>query len=192
MSFLGGLFNGARGQQKELEGAEKVLAAARQQAAEIISGATEQADRILSETKLFTKGIHKDLERTLDTTAVRTSEQADAHLKQIIRVFEQQLTTVTDRLEQAAKAELGALREQMGEQLSAAADELTAETEEGRQGLKRDLEDVKRRRIHQLGAQLNKQLPHIVKEAAGRSIPLSEHEQLVRDALQRAKDENLW
>ena len=191
MSFLGGLFGGPSSQE-ELAGAEKVLAAARQQAAEIISGATEQADRILSETKLFTKGVHKDLERTLDTTAARTSEQAEAHLQQIVRAFEQQLRAVTDRLEQAAKAELSALRQQMADQLSAAANELATETEKGRQELQRELEDVKRRKVHQLEAQLNKQLPQIVKQAAGRSIPLSEHEQLVRDALQRAKDENLW
>jgi cell division septum initiation protein DivIVA len=193
MSFIRTLFgNGDSAPGKGQPEVEQLLAQSRQQAAEIISAATEQADRILKETKLFTKSVFQDLEKTLQQSARRAAQQTDAHLSQIVHAFDQHLANVAEQFEGAAVEQLSHIHQELKAAINSNLKHLTNVAQEQERELHSQLADVKRRKTHQLEAQLAEQLPGIVKDAVGHAIPLAEHDKLVREALQRAKDSGLW
>lgn len=148
-----------------------------EEAAGVLVAAQAQAEKIVREANFITRRVTQDIERTLKEQAGQQAAAADERLQEI-----------TQHLEEAMQQHLAGYGGRLAKHATALEQELLKIDERERAKLRKELEAYEQRRINALEGKIADRLPALVAEVAGQAIPLSEHEKLARQALQRAAE----
>lgn len=148
------------------------------EAAALIQSATQQADKIVREANFFSR-----------TTAQKLHERLEAAATQTVQATQEELRELAEHAQQAVERHLAAYTERLVQHTAALERELSALDERERSRLQKELRTYQERRSAALEVRMVEALPELVREAAGRAIPLAEHEKLIREALTRAAQE---
>lgn len=160
---------------------KKVVQQDTKEARVVLEEATIQAARIIKEAHLFNRKAEADLKKAL----------AEA-TRQIIEDTKKEMRSLLGEVSTTAAKELEQVRHFSHNQVAELNHKLEQEYQDSRDRLEQEIRATKRRKLKSLQAKLNKSLPQIIKDAAGRSVSLAEHEKAVLDAINEAQDEGVW
>lgn len=172
--------------------AAATLAAAEGEAAHLVKQAAQQAKLIVGSTRLTSAEAHADFERALHQLKSRATASLEQHLAEVNQTVATQSAAITKQLAAAARTQLAELQHAIAAQSAKLNAQLITDAKSTRQRLQQELDDKRRTSTLRLQAVLVKELPGIVKEVVGRSLTLTDHEQLVREALEKARRQELW
>jgi len=146
-----------------------------QEAQALIGGAKKQADKILRETNFFTRDVKSTLHKRLEDVT-----------EQIVHDAREQMKDVKDHMQSVAEKHMDKYAEQLGKDLVASSMELDKFREQKRGKIEGEINAYVKNQTAGIEEKMNAQIPAIVREVTGRSIPLLEHEKLVMEALEKA------
>lgn len=195
--------------EKIVTAAQAELAAARSESQRLLQAAQAQVSAILADGQLFTQetearreaafqaalGRHLNL---LATTAqkMQADQQAFAHnaqqaLGEAEKAHLQGLRTMTETLEKKTLLQLHGFEDLLRAQAAAAAKQLAESTAAAQRQVQAEVADYRQRRFRQLEEQLFRIIFRITERVLGRALSLQEHQELMLEALNDAKREEL-
>ena len=177
---------------KEVEQKESPELAAARRAEEIIAQATKEATALIEEAHVIKENSTRAIEEALQASRKNVADEMQQQMSALSKQLNEAIQQTTEELRREMREALEKSLATTGQQLSSVDRELQKVAADERQKLQANLEEVRRKKIHSLTATLQKQIPAIAKEVIGRSLSLADHEQLVRDALERTRHENIW
>ncbi len=157
-----------------------VLSRARQKAGSIIAQARDQAMDILASAKI-SAGVDKSkLDEHLDKISADQLREFKEAVFNISKDIEIDALKEVDEFKQALEMETIQSQKIVAEQMQKKYSEAQAE-----------LQQYKARKIQELDKQIVKMVGDVVRDITGKTIPLTEHEQLILEALQEAKTKDV-
>ncbi|PIT98091.1 MAG: hypothetical protein COT71_02695 [Candidatus Andersenbacteria bacterium CG10_big_fil_rev_8_21_14_0_10_54_11] len=143
----------------------------------VVAAAKVQAEKIIRGADLITRRTEQDLKKTLQHQAETAA-----------RAAEERLQDMTNMLQKTVEQHLASYTKQLAKHTTAMEDELKRISEKERTRLRKEISAYQQRRVSALEQEIIDSLPGIISRAAGRSIPLVEHEKMVSEALKRASE----
>jgi F0F1-type ATP synthase membrane subunit b/b' len=182
---------------------EKVLDDAHQRAEKIIERALQKSEEILKEMEDFRAEMESELrpifrqsgDSFIHTITEQSKQFADACNALIPQIKEKYINDV-DRSVEGFKIELSKelvpIREVVDKNVQEAAALLKTRIDEEWTLAQKEIQDYKTRRMQQINQQLGDQIETLAKEAFGKSLTTAQHQQLVMNALEKAKKEGVF
>lgn len=181
----------------------KTIEQANSEANDIIAKASEKAKDILFETEYIKDDLIKRSEENINRVAETTEDVLQAESKdfekqykalfdEIQNNYTRKAGSILENIETTADAELGDFREVLRKETVAAQGYISKRTIEEFEGARKDIAAYKAQKMQDIEKNINTLVMQVAKDVLGEALPLSEHEKLVTDALERAKREGLF
>lgn len=181
----------------------KTIEKANAEAEEIIAKASEKAKKILFETEYLRDDLVKRSEEDFNRIAQTSEQLLEGESKEFEKqyrvlfddirgMYTKKAGTILEDIEKIADTELTDFRDVLRQETVAAQGYISKKMIEEFEGARRDIQAYKEEKMQEINKNINELVQHVAKDVLGESIPLNQHEQLVTDALERAKKEGLF
>jgi len=183
--------------------ADKILGRAQAKAEALMEETVAKSQEILAETKSFKKEIEENLsaifEKAAQTHAQKLAEEV-ASLNQSFRdLFEEmkvkylnQTKTILNHLEVSGQKGVGELSEVVKEETLDFRSALEKKMNEEVAKAEKEIEAYRLEQLKNIDNSLVKILSRVSQEVLGKAISLADHEELIIEALERAKREGIF
>lgn len=161
------------------------------EAQQLIAAAKAKAATIIREAKLFNKQTSSQIEKSLQEVsraAINKTEEISAN---ITNKTSQQLNSIIDNHNEKWQQTLADYEALTQEQLIQFRESLTKIIKQELTNTRESINQHRAKEEKRITQELEEQLPVILKKITGRSIPIEVHEDMVREALAKAKQDNI-
>lgn len=190
-------------EQEVNQNTSKIIEEAQSKANEIVQRAVEKAQNTIEQTEYLRADLVKNLEANLNQLASRTlqlfkanSQNVDQEYKSLFENTKQEYVTKINNtlksLEQIAGSELDEFSKNLKKETLDSQVFIGARINEEFEKKQKEIEEYKSQRLKAIDENINKIIAKVAQNVLGRAIPLEEHEQLVLDALEKAKKEEVF
>ncbi len=166
-----------------------ILTEANEQASRLLEEAAAQAQQIIRTTQTLKENTERAVQARLLEAAEHVVTDSEKMLEQLHTNFEQELNENTEHLKTMFADHLAQLTAKLQERVTEMEHTIGEQAGSQQQNLQRELVALKERIRQQYEKHLQGQLPSIVKTVVGHSLTGSDHEQLIREALQSVEQE---
>lgn len=165
---------------------------AQRHAKRLIGDALDKSASIIKETELFRGRAEQEFNEVLKKKMAELSEKSDRFLEKAEKYYGELAEKSAERVEERVKTNLDQLADTFSKQLVIVQKDTEKEREEARAEIKKNIDKAEKEYFAMLTNTISAKLPEIVAKAAGRSIDLKDHEDLLMSALQEAKNDGIW
>ena len=154
----------------------------------------ERGEEVKKQLFLFSQKINEETSRVSKVgqeTQDKVSKEAESKITELTQKLEKTHSEVSDLLIKEAKMKAGELAKELTKEISNVYKSTQGVLEKEIEKTKREIEDYKKERIKELDEKIYLILGEIAKKTLGRAIDLSTHEELVMEALEKAKKEGV-
>lgn len=174
----------------------EITESAREKAEEIIENATKSAGKTLAESIYLKKEFSTHLKNSLEdvmgnhlNTLRRESENFDRDYKEALADVKK---TALESTEAELQKEIKSFREVITEEIIDSHKKIESQTLEEMAEVNRQMEAYKAEQIKLIESQINQIIQKMTKEIIGKSLSLNEHQDIVMEALEKAKKEGAF
>ena len=172
--------------------ANKVLEEAGLKAQKIIEEATKKSQDLINQTQLLTDQQRANIQSQIELIIGKQQESFEQIFGDLKLKYSQLATSSEDLFEEGIKKELLLVKEELGSQINKFQDSLLDQIDAQQKTIESELKGYKAKRIEDIEKNIQDILIQVVKEVLGKSISASEHEDLIIEALEKAKKENIF
>lgn len=176
--------------KEDKEAAE--IEVAQRQAKRLIGEALDKSASIIKEAELFRGRAEAEFNDVLKNKIKEMSEKSDKFLERANKHFEEIAEKSAERIEARVTAGLEELAATFTKQLVVLQRDTEQEQAEAKEEIKKTVDKAEKAYFETLKKSIAGRMPEIVAKAAGRSIDLKDHEDLLFSALQDAKNDGVW
>lgn len=174
----------AKQEEKITQHSIKTLNKARHIAQEVIQSSLKKADQTLSDTEIIHSDMVTKINNQLDALSdelmlslkVQTKKEASHLVKELEEETQKDLADFEKTLAKSEIETQQRLEREFGEEFTKA---------------KQEIEDYKKDKIAQVDSEISKVIAEVVGKATGKVIPVSLHEEIVLEELEKVKKEHL-
>lgn len=181
---------------------DEILAAAEQEAEEIVKASVEKAQETLTDASYIKDDLIRSIEssmRSIAESAVvsfqdetkQTHEKFGELYRQIASEYARETQKSVAQLDQEAEGVAEKFRKDLQHEVIASQKKADARAEEAFQVVKNELETYKQQKMKSLDAQIQEMVGRVFQEVLGKSLTGADHTQLVLQALEDAKSEGV-
>ncbi len=179
-----------------------LLKDARQKASDMIEEAGKKAQQIISDSQTLSQDARKMLDEALETLIKHQTSYFEKVSLDFLEEYKKQLDSLKGRTIQIAQNASNAIEEDAQKELRDFDDILAKETfsaqkivegkiEEEYSSVQTQVEEYKKEMFRKVDEEIYKILENISKLAIGKNIPMSMHEELIIEALEKAKKDGM-
>lgn len=183
--------------------ATSVVTHAQERAGSIVQKAVEKAEHTLLDTEYIRSDLVKGAEERLNTVVSKIvaslEKDGAAYEEQYKTLFENMNTTYAakveesiQRVENTAVQKLADLTKSWETRMSEAEGILEKQIQQELAGSKQAISEYQAGQLKKIDERVEKVLASVIREVAGKSIPLESHEKLLFEALEEAKREHVF
>lgn len=183
--------------------AEKVLESAHARAEKIIERAIKKSEEIVEEMEQFKNEMQKELRpvfqqsaekfiQTINDQSKQFSESCNELLPQIKEMYTSDVTKSLDYFKIELSKELAPIREIVDGKVQEAVVMLKSKIDEDWQTAHKEIEQYKEERKQRLATELESKLDELANVSFGKSLTVTQHQQLVMNALEKAKQDGIF
>ena len=165
---------------------------AQRHAKRLIGDALDKSASIVKEAELFRGRVEEEFNAVMKKKMVELAEKSDRFLEKTEKYFGELAEKSAERVEERVKTNLDQLADTFSKQLVVIQKDAVKEQENAKEEIKKNIEKTEKEYFALLTNTISAKLPEIVAKAAGRSIDLKDHEDLLMSALQEAKNDGVW
>jgi len=166
----------------------------------ILEEAREKALKIVSDANLFEDSTKKLFEQELKRTAESQAKTLEKLSYDFLSVYQKELTDLKENnikmminiskdIENSVIAELKDFREILKKETFASQKIVEGKIEDAYKIAQKEIEDYRAERLKKVEDQIYEIIQNVSKVVLGKTLSLEEHEQLVMDALEKARKE---
>lgn len=168
---------------------EKVLDAAHARAEKIIERALRKSEEILQDMDTFREEMKKELRPIFKQSAesfVKTVKDESAYFIEACTVL---IPEIKERYLKGMEQTLEKFKTDLTKETT---DLLKTKIDAEWQQAQKDIEEYKEKQKQQIEKQIEEKISALVREAFGKSLTVSQHQQLVMNALEKAREEGVF
>ncbi|MEK7573551.1 MAG: hypothetical protein AAB531_03950 [Patescibacteria group bacterium] len=180
------------------EKAVDLLENARKKSADIIEEATQKAQQIITQSQSLNNSSRKMLDEALETLIKQQTSHFEKASQDFLQVYKKELNFLRENTVEIAKTTSKAIEadtlkevddyEQILQKETIGSQKIVEEKiEEDYAKTQKEVSAYKVEMLKKIDEEIYAILESVSKEAIGKSIPLAQHEQLIIDALEKAK-----
>lgn len=181
---------------------KKVLDKAHAQARALLYTTSLASSEILTETKQTNEHVAEDLDKILQEMAEKRIHNMKEVTEQFQKAYEQHLKNIQDKFQDQETNTLQATQDTVDKSLQAFSQSLSAKTvgmqelidkktNEMLEQAELEIADYKSNRLRKIDVEINQLVQKTFQEVLRKSIPESIHEELIMEALEKAKKESV-
>lgn len=175
---------------------QNLLESANDQAEEIVSQAVKKAGKTLSDSVFLRQDLSSQLHHSFRQALQQRLDQLKSESAEFETEYTQALEHVTkDSLQSIAsttKDELAQFRQTLTKEIIDTHNELRQKVDTEYAAAKQEIEEYKKTELQNAHQQINQIIAKASKEVLGKSLTLEDQEQLIFDALERAKKDGVF
>lgn len=133
----------------------------------------------------------ESIDSVTKSVAEKYQQKIESTLGQIDQKLDQQISASVTQISNSAKSEIANLAKFVAEKEVEVEKEVDTQVEKETIDAQSDVDNYKKAKIAQIDAQITKILTDVARQSLGRAIDLSSHEEIVMQALDKAKKDNL-
>lgn len=173
---------------------------AHKKASHILQEARSKAIKIIEDTNVSYELLKKTFEQQLKAASYHSSQKFEGISDEFLKVYQKTLTDLKDNnikiisniskdIENSTRLELEDFKETLKKETLDSQKIVEGKIEQGYQMAEKELEDYKAERLKKIEDEIYNIIQNVSKEVLGKTLSLQEHEQLVIEALEKAKKE---
>jgi dGTP triphosphohydrolase len=173
---------------------------AHRKAVVILQEARNKAIKIIEDTNVSQDLLKKTFEEELKAAAPNWAKKLQTVSEEFLKVYQKTLTDLKDNnikiitniskdIESSTKAELEDFKEILRKETFSSQKIVEGKIEQDYQIVEKELEAYRTEKLKKIEDQIYNIIQNVSKEVLGKTLTLQEHEQLVIDALEKAKKE---
>ncbi|OGH18084.1 MAG: hypothetical protein A3C22_03175 [Candidatus Levybacteria bacterium RIFCSPHIGHO2_02_FULL_37_10] len=175
---------------------------ARQKGAQIIEGSTKKAQQIIEESQTLSSEYRKQLDEALETLIKHQTSYFEKASQDFLSEYKKELDSLKARaievaqntskdIEEDTEREIKEFDNVLAQETFSAQKIVEGKIEEEYSTAQKEVEAYRQEMMKKLEGQIYKILEDVSKMAIGKSISLADHEQLIIDALEKAKKDGI-
>lgn len=175
---------------------QEITLGAQAKAEEIVEEASKRAGKTLAESVYLKTELSKHLETSLKDslqahldTLRQESEQLDKDYREVLKQAEKKALETT---EEEVQKDIKSLREVITQEILDSHTQIQQTTNKEMDQIKNQMESYKKEQLQIVDAQVNSIIQKVAKDVIGKTLSVSEHEDLVLEALDEAKKEGVF
>lgn len=158
---------------------------------QVLQKSLAKARENLTEADYFKKEMIASLEEELKQAIADCVKQFDIDTVKFKKEYQEVVTDSVNLLKNKTQTEIKELEQALEQQTVKTEEQIRTQTQADFAKVKVEIENYKQRRISEIEAQISAIVENIVKQATGKLISTADHQQILKDALDQAKKENL-
>lgn len=189
--------------EEEFSDYEKVLTQAHTKAEHIIEEATTQASTLSHEGADFTKNLQTQTDASMRSLIEKNTQAVSESSQTFLNEYKQFLQELRTSSGQELQKTFQTMQEETIKEFTTLQETIRNQTAEAQGGLQKQLEDqfnktqieiheYKKRKFQETTLQIDKLIMQVAEEVLGQAIPLSQQQQLITQALEKAQKEGLF
>jgi len=190
-------------QERVYQEASKIIENAHKKSKTIIEETIEKAKETLFKTEYLKDDVKKDLENTFAKAAQKAEEmlakdlrQFDGEYKNLFKDIKQEYLEAVGEalgsLEKTAQKEIEEFRKSLKKETIGSGSIINKKAEEEFLKAQKEVEEYKAKQLKFIDSSVNKIIVKVVKEATGKIVSISDHQEIILDSLNNAKRAGLF
>ncbi len=183
-------------QEKSLE----KINAARDRSLKILSDASMQAEQILSQADLLKKDMNMDVRKQLEALTKKQKETLTESSGRLLQEFQQLVKDLTNEdiniykdvtkdIERVTIEEVKSFEERLHNETIGQEKIVDQKIEEAFEKTKQEIENYKKEKLASVDSEVESILQEVTKEVLGKRLSFQDHQDIIKAALEKAKQE---
>lgn len=182
---------------------QKVLTEAHTKAEHIIAEAASEATKMSQESDEYTKQIHQNIDAAckeiiekniaaLDSSSHVMLTAYQSYLQSLKTKYERELDTLLTTIQTTTQTDFTTLQKDIKEKMIGSENGVSKKIADEFATTQMEINEYKRHKMQEVNKNIDKMILKVAEEVLGQAIPLSQHHQLIVEALEKAQQEGMF